>query len=94
MLRIKINHNVKNVRRYLLMFSGLASMLGCTITMLMTIIYAFFKGGTATITINNYNEMWIEVFLVPVILVLSSYTIYHFYKNIPTTRTEGVDVDK
>lgn len=80
MLRIRINPRIHIGKKTMILTIGLASMLGCTIVLFITFIFAFLNGAKLLICINNYSEMYFELFLLVFILILSFYTVY-FYCN-------------
>jgi len=65
---------------------GLGILLSNTIVMYLTFLGAFFNGNEILVTINNYGEMWIEFFFLPLSIALGVYVIYYFYKTLPTGR--------
>jgi hypothetical protein len=80
MFRIRINPSVRFGKRKFLVLIGLSGMFGCTIVLFITFIFAFLNGAKLLICINNYSEMYFELFLLVFILVLSFYVVY-FYCN-------------
>lgn len=71
------------IQRNKLIFIGTSFMLAFTLVLILTFIYAYINSEkTVKITINEYGEANIEMFIViPFVLVMSLITFYLSYKN-------------
>ena len=67
-------------RIFKLMIIG--ALLGCSIVLALTFFAAFTNESKSVIvTINEYNEMWIEALLIPIVNCLGIYLIYDELKE-------------
>jgi hypothetical protein len=61
---------MKFIKLLLIIFS-FAYLISNSVVLYITWLAAFFKGGAVTISINSYNEMWVEFVVLPVGLCIS-----------------------
>lgn len=73
--------------------TGMALCFSLAITLAITFFMAFFNGGEVLVTINDYNEKWVEVIMIPVAILSGCYGLFYF-TNIIVCKLVGWRVRK
>ena len=77
---------LKEFHKKIIIFAGLLFLLGNNIVLYLTFLAAFFNDGKKLVVVNQYNEHWLEFFILPIITILGIIATIYAYKNIPQLR--------
>jgi hypothetical protein len=71
-----------NKIKILLYGIGFGTLAANSIVLYITWLVAFFRGGTVVISINSYNEMWVEFFFIPITLIIAFWVLFKVIKDV------------
>lgn len=72
--------------KLILIVVGISGLIGNTVSLYITWMKAFFSGGKVVVAINNWNEMWLEFFMLPILMVIGFWAIYQLVFKVKLVR--------
>ena len=69
-------------KKKILILIGISTLIANSLIIYLTFLVAFFNGHTTKITINSYNEMYIEFFFIPITLTIGLWSVWFLLKSL------------
>ncbi len=75
-----IKNYISNKKKILILI-GISTLIANSLILYFTFLVAFFNGHSTRITINNYNEMYVEFFFIPITITIGLWSLWFLLKS-------------
>ena len=73
---------MKTIHKTCLMLFGISTMLGYSIVLYLTFLYAYFNGYKAMLNVNAFYEAHIEFICIPLTIIICIWSFKEFIKTL------------